>query len=160
MELAVDSAGNLYVACAPGGSSGSVVKVDFGDATAINFSSIPYGTDSTSTEQTATLENIGNMPLVLTIPQSGNNPAVSGGFSFALRMNMACPVLTSSSTEPVILGGGESCLLPLTFSAGQIGSLTGSLTLTDNNLNAPGASATQTFQLMATVVKASAKSNS
>ncbi|HEY4356612.1 MAG TPA: choice-of-anchor D domain-containing protein [Acidobacteriaceae bacterium] len=137
-NLSVDFAGNIYVPNQSGtGSTNQLVKLDFADAPALTFpTATQIGTiDATDGTLTATVKNSGNAPLNISAMALSNN-------NFQIDAN----VTTCSTSVPVAVGG--SCAIGVLFSPGTTGSLIGTLTLTDNALNAN--SAKQTFALSGT----------
>jgi sugar lactone lactonase YvrE len=153
--LAFDGAGNLYVATFSSVPPNAIVKLGFAQTPALNFGNVPYGTVASTTQQTLTLENIGNQPLQLPILQSGDNPALNGDFVLGTTASSGCPIIAASASSPGILANGDSCGYTLTFAPTQLGPARGSVVLTDNNLNAAGPQfAVQTIQLTATEVRA------
>jgi sugar lactone lactonase YvrE len=144
--LAIDGSGNLFVAD-PG--TPAVMKIDRADAPSLTFLTTPYGTTSTDSPMTVEVANIGNETLTFSTPSTGNNPSISSGFILG---NTNCPQLTSTTST---LGGalpmGSSCNYPISFSPVAVGSNSGSLVLTDNNLNLPNNS--QTISLSGTATQ-------
>ena len=60
----------------------------------------------------------------------------------------ACPIVTAGAAQPGTLAPGAMCILPISFQPGATGTEYGTLSLTDNTLNAAGpAYATQTIAL-------------
>ena len=143
--LAISGAGNLYVSNT---GNNLVTLEDFADPPSLMFASTPVASTSADSPQTITLTNIGNADLTFPIPSSGNNPSISAGFALNNSAPSACPVITSGSSNPGTLPAGTSCNLAVSFNPTLIGANTGSLVLTDNNLNAaaPGY-ATQSISL-------------
>jgi trimeric autotransporter adhesin len=133
--LAVDGAGNLYIAIGPGAV---VVNVS---ASALNFPSAQIG--SSGTTQAVALTNIGNAPLTFTEPASGQNPTISAGFT--LDSSSTCPQLSPGS-QPYSLASGTSCSLVIDFAPTNTSSLTGTASIADNGLNT---AQVQTVQLSA-----------
>jgi len=141
--VAIDKSGNVYVA--DWGNS-RVLKEDFADPPSLTFASTTVGTTSNDSPQTVRLENIGNAALSFPIPGNGENPSISPSFTLNNSEPSACPLLSSSSSSsPGALAPGESCLLQISFSPKSAGSLSGSLSLTDNALNVGGS--TQSISL-------------
>ena len=141
--VTVDSAGNIYIADT---GNNSIRKVNVSAsglrfATATNVGS----TDTTDGPQTATISNIGNMPLTFPIPITGNDPSIAANFTLNSSGGSACPLLTTSSSAAGTLASGASCTLPISFAPTTFGTISGSLVLTDNSLNATNA--TQTIAL-------------
>ena len=90
-----------------------------------------------------TLENLGTAALVFPIPGSGNNPSISvANFSLNSTVGTACPLVSSSASSPGTLAANASCTLPISFVPTATGSISGSLVLTDNNLNLGGSTET------------------
>jgi hypothetical protein len=124
-----DGSGNVIVT----GVRGSVVKLDYADPPSLTFNKTPLGVKSSDSPQSITVSNIGNADLKLPAPGSGNNPALSSGFTFDTATTCA-QVTASSSTG--ILTAGTSCTYAIDFIPATAGTNSGSLILTDNNLNA------------------------
>ncbi len=129
--LALDPSGNLYVA---GSQAGSVTKFDFADPPSLSFANTAVG--STSSSQTVTLQNIGNAGLTFPVPSTGNNPAIAANFTLNSSTGSACPLISTSASSPGSLAAGSTCSLPISFAPAMAGPISGSLTLTDTNLNA------------------------
>ena len=145
-SLALDGSGNVYFT---GGNL--VMELNRATPPSINFAATPVNTTSSDSPQTVTLENIGNAPLTFPIPASGDNPGITTLFTLNSSASGACPLVTSASSTPGTLAAGASCNLAISFTPTTTGSLTGSLALTDTNLNAPSpAYATQTIELSGT----------
>jgi len=143
-NITVDALGNVYVAnvnVAIGtngsGTNSPLIKLDFSDTPALNFpTQTKIGTtDTADGTLTATVKNTGNQPLTLTGLALSNT-------NFSLDANAT----TCSVAAPLAVNA--SCILGVLFTPNGNGALTGTLTLTDNALNA--ASATQTFALSGT----------
>jgi sugar lactone lactonase YvrE len=134
-SLALDDAGNLYYGI-PGnadqGQTPAVTEINRA-ATALNFGSVPIGTQS----QTfiATVTDIGNQPLVL------SGLTVPAPFSPQVGTATLC---TGAST----LTPGTDCQLAVAFTPAAVGPASGSATLTDNSLN--NAASTQIVPLQGT----------
>lgn len=141
----VDSSGNVFVADS---LNNHVVKLDLADAPSLSFASTPVGATSTDSPKTVTLANSGNVPMTFPVPASGNNPSISANFILDSSGATACPLIGSTASSPWALAVGASCTLPISFGPTSLGSVSGSLVLTDNNLNLP--SATQTILLNGT----------
>ena len=104
---------------------------------------IEVGTpDSKDNPQTTILNDIGNAPLTLTAPASGQNPTISSGWS--LDRSATCPQLSASSSS-FSLAAGASCTFAVDFTPTVSGTNTGTLVLNDSSL-----SATQTVLLNGT----------
>ena len=140
--LAVDASGNLYIADA---TNKVIVKLTMATPPSLTFASTAVGSTSSDSPQTVTLENIGTAALSFPIPGTGNNPAISANFSLNSSGSTACPLLSSSSSTAGTLAANATCTLPISFTPTANGSISGSLILTDNNLNTSGA--TQTISL-------------
>lgn len=133
LAVAVDGSGNLYIADF---GNHEVFKEDYTDAPSLNFASTNVGATSTDSPQAVTVGNIGNASLNFTA-------AASIAANFALDT-------TDSGTcgAAAMLASGATCTLPISFIPVAPGTISGSLVLTDNNLNAAApAYATQTISL-------------
>jgi hypothetical protein len=133
MGIAVDGSGNVYI-----GNSGyySILKEDLADLPSLNFAPTAYDATSTDSPQTLTVENVGNAPLDFLIPSTGNNPSIATNLTLNSSGASACLQLSPSSSAEGTLIAGASCTLSISFAPETVGTLSGSLVLTDNNLNA------------------------
>ncbi len=146
--VAVDGSGNVYVA---NSSSGEILKEDLADAPSLSFNSTAVGATSSDSPQTVTLENIGNAALTFPVPGTGNNPSIAT--NFALNSATTCPTLNTSSSAGT-LAAGASCGLAVNFEPTTAGGISGTLNVTDNNLNAGSPNyATQSISLSGTGVQ-------
>jgi hypothetical protein len=138
-NLSVDAQGNVYWPNQSASSNGLgvVEKLDFSDAPALVFpTSTKVGSkDTIDGTMTATVNNTGNAPLTI------SGVAITGN-SFQIDSNAT----TCSASTTLAVGG--ACTVGVLFSPDAVGAETGTLTVTDNALNANGA--TQTFQLSGT----------
>lgn len=150
--VAVDGGGNVFIG---DGGNGRVLKEDFADPPGLSFANTVIGSISSDSPKTVTVENTGNAPLSLLIPPAGSNPTISPNFTLNSTVSSACPLLNSSSTTPGTLAAGTSCQLPISFAPNAGGTASGTLMLTDNNLNAVApAYASQTVLLSGTATPA------
>jgi sugar lactone lactonase YvrE len=122
--VAVDAAGNVYVT-----DGGNIDEVNRSQA-ALAFGNTYVG--STSAPQTLTVSDAGTQPLTV------SNLAITSNFTRVLYGGTDC----TSSTQ---LSSAGQCLIAVAFAPAVGGTLTGTLTLTDNALNNPAS--TQTVQL-------------
>jgi sugar lactone lactonase YvrE len=143
--MGLDAAGDLFIADS---LNNRVVEVERGQPPTINFAATAAGTVSSDSPQTVEVENVGNAALTFPVPGTGANPAVSTGFTLNESAASACPMVTAGAAQPGTLAAGATCVLPISFQPAATGTEFGTLTLTDNNLNAAGpAYATQTIAL-------------
>ena len=140
--VAVDGSGNVYIA---DNAKDRVLKEDFADPPSLSFAATPPGAASIDSPQTVSLWNDGNAPLTFPIPASGDNPSISGDFTLNSSATSSCPLVAYSAANSGTLAAGASCLLPISFTPTTTGTLSGSLALTDNNLN--GTNVLQTLPL-------------
>jgi sugar lactone lactonase YvrE len=131
--VAVDGAGNVYVT-----DSGKVIKINRTQATALVLASTSIG--STSTSQALTVSNAGNQLLTV------SNLATTTNFTQVPSGASDC----SSTTQ---LSSSAQCSIAVAFAPTASGTLTGTVTLTDNSLNAT--SAAQSVALQGTATQAS-----
>jgi sugar lactone lactonase YvrE len=143
--MAVSSGGDLFVADS---LNNRVVQVVRSQPPMINFAATAAGKVSSDSPQTVMVENVGNAPLSFAVPATGNNPSISANFTLNSTTLTACPLLTPGSPPAGSLAAGATCILPISFQPAAAGTILGTLTLTDNNMNA-GAPAytTQTIAL-------------
>ncbi len=143
--IALTGAGDLFISDL---GHQRVVEVERSQPPGLSFAAASQGSTSSDSPQTVQVENIGNGALTFPIPSAGNNPSISANFTLDSSGASACPLLTPASSAPGILAAGASCALPVSFEPASAGSISGALTLADNNLNAaaPGY-ATQSISL-------------
>jgi len=146
--IALDGSGNIFVADP---EKHAIYKLDYADEPTLTFATTAVGSTSSDSPQTVTVANIGNAALTFPIPASGNDPGITANFTLNSSQSDACPLVSAGSSQPGTLAAGASCLLPISFAPTTGGNITGSLTLTDNNLNAVSpAYATQSIELSGT----------
>jgi hypothetical protein len=134
-DITVDASGNLYIADM---NNNAIRKVTVTGAPSLSFPSTVDG--ATSAAQNVSLLNIGNSPL--TILSISNTAEFSLGGS-----------ATTCATSDQTLAAGASCVLGIEFMPTTVGTITGSVGLTDNTLNVSGS--TQTIALQGTGAAAS-----
>ena len=145
-DIAVDSAGNMYIA----DSSNNVIrKVNVSQSQLTYATSTAVATmDGADDPQTATVANNGNASVTFSVPGTGNNPSVSAYFE--LDNATTCPELNTSSS-PATLAAGQMCNYAVDFAPTIAGAVSGSVIVTDNSLGVTAA--TQTISLIATATK-------
>lgn len=145
VALGVGNNGNVYLNETAQNSS-NIFVIDVADPPGpLAFASTPVGSTSTDSPQTVTINNSGNAPLIFSTPSTGTNPVLSAGFTLAA--SSTCPQLTPSSPTATI-AVGASCTYNINFTPAVAGSISGTLTLTDNALNVAGS--TQVIHLTGT----------
>jgi streptogramin lyase len=150
LGVAVDGSGNIYIADSLGNK---VFKENFASTPSLSFDPTTVGTTSPDSPLGVTLENIGNDTLYFTIPNSGNNPYVTGDFVYDSGAPGTCPITSPSIPMQGTLAPGAECLMPISFTPLSAGALTGSLLINDNNLDAGAPNySTQTIPLLGTGV--------
>ena len=124
-SIAVDGSGNLYAADP---YNNVVTKLDFADPAAVTFATATLDgtTDTADGPQTVSLQNNGNAPMTLSGMDLPNADFQFDG-----------DTTTCSTSTPI--AAGASCTIGIVFSPTTTGTITGTLTLTDNNLNVSGA---------------------
>ena len=141
--LALDGRGNILVADT---SSSTVKEIVVSTPFPLTFATTAVGSTSSDSPQTVTLQNIGNAPLSFLVPSTGLNPNISPtSFTLNSATSGTCAQISSSSSA-VNLAAQASCALPISFTPTVAGPISGSLVLTDTNLNA-NPSTTQTIPL-------------
>jgi hypothetical protein len=144
--LALDSAGNIYIAIETGSilkPSSVVAKEDFVDPPSFSFASTDVG--ATSAAQRMSIQNFGNAPLTLPVPATGSNPSIPANFTLGGALESACSLVDAGSVSPGTLGPNAFCQMSIRLAPAAVGTLTGSLAITDNSLNV--SNAMQTIQL-------------
>jgi hypothetical protein len=143
----VDNSGNVYIANFNGGSNGAgnVLEEVYGNAPTVTFAT-PTADGTTDTADGALplqIENIGNMSLTGTYSIAGD---------FIQSTGSGTP---EDCTSTLSLAANTACNISVEFVpvAPALGGVCGSVTLTDNNLNATAAPATvQAIPLMGTAL--------
>jgi YVTN family beta-propeller protein len=150
--VGVDPSGNVLVLSNDNG--GTVAKLDYSDAPTLNFAAGVVGGTSSDSPRTVTIENDGNQTLTFAQPATGSNPSVSTNFSWDNAST--CAQTTSGSPAAFTLAAGVSCTVAVDFTPIASGTISGSVALTDNSLNAsPGT--TQSITLNGTATDPPAK---
>jgi len=123
--VAVDGSGNVFVADK---WHDAIKEIDLADAPSLSFATTAVGVRSADSPQTVVVVNGGNQPL------NFYSVGVPSDFPLDSTGGTVC-----SSASP--LAASATCTLPINFTPAQIGSsLSESLALADNNLNAVGSS--------------------
>jgi len=159
--IALDQAGNVWFSIYDYNSrSGSVWKIDVIDPPSLSFASTPYGAPSSDSPQTVTIQNTGNAPLDFPVPNSGSNPSISSSFTLNSNASSACPLVNAGSATAGTLAPGNSCELSISFVPATVGTISGSLVLTDDSLNQTNPNyATQSIALGGTATQATPSIN-
>ncbi|MFZ0225547.1 MAG: choice-of-anchor D domain-containing protein, partial [Mycobacterium sp.] len=127
--VALDGAGDLYISS---GGNNQVYEVQRSQPPSLSFPSTAVS--ATSSPLTVAIQNIGNQPLTF--------------FNFVASTSFVVDSATTTCSTSSPLGVGAACNVGVDFAPETPGTLTGTLTLTDNALNA--SSATQTVNLSGT----------
>lgn len=131
--LAIDAVGNLYVSDLTGGTAALRLiplsaAVDFGQVSPF----VP------SNPVDVNVFNIGNLPLTVT-----PDPTFSGtngvDFSVTPATQNACDTTGATAVDP-----GTSCVIDVQLTAADVGTRTGTMTVTSNASNAPAVTASLT----------------
>jgi sugar lactone lactonase YvrE len=142
--VVLDQSGNAFLSLA---GSHVAVELPLATAPALAFASTTVG--QTSAAMTVTVENNGNAALLPLFVGTSTVPATSKGF--AVTGGSCVQLIVKGSPW---LGPGASCTFNVAFApqTGQTGKISGTLTLTDNGLNANPM--TQSIALSGTAVAA------
>ena len=147
-HLALSPSGKLFIADT---INNRIVQIDLADPPSLSFATTLIGSTSTDSPQTVTIENTGNAFIEFPTDAIGQtNPSISANFTLDDNAPSACPQSTYPDQWPT-LNPGQSCALSISFAPTSIGSISGSVILTDNNLNAgAGGNASQSIALSGT----------
>jgi len=137
--VALDSSGNLVVADA---GKSRILFIDRTTPPALTFPQTAAG--SVSSAQAVTLTNLGNANLVFPGLTTGANPSLSA--NFVLDGSSSCPQLDGSAFSAP-LSPGSVCSLAISFAPESVGSVSGSLVVTDNTGNNANPYAAQSIAL-------------
>jgi hypothetical protein len=135
--VAIDGLGNLYVA---DDTKQVIFKLDMVDPPSFSYATTNVGATSSDSPRISTVANIGNAPLLFSIPATGTNPNTTASFTLSSTGSTACPIVSVTSFDAGSLAPSASCTLPISFAPLRGGAVTGTTTLTDNNLNLVNAS--------------------
>ena len=141
--VAVDGSGNLYVSDY---LNFAVKELPLATPPSLSFVATNVGSQSTDSPKAVALRNIGNAPLTFPVPATGENPSISSNFT--LDVSTTCPQVIDSAAAGT-LAAGASCNLSVDFLPTAAGQITGSVVLTDDDLNV--ADATQSIGLSGAV---------
>jgi large repetitive protein len=134
--VTLDGSGNIYI-----GDDADMSRLDRANPS-LSFAATPVGTTSSDSPQSVTVQNIGNATLTMN--------GLSVAANFAQVDGSGSPEDCSASTS---LAAGAECNLSISFTPELAGSISGSVLLTDNNLNASNAAAMQTISLSGTGIR-------
>lgn len=116
---------------------GEVIVYPAQSSASLAFNPTQTGATSSDSPKTLNLYNIGTDPLAFSVPASGTNPSIST--NFLAGAGDTCPSISSGGASSSV-ASESSCTLSVSFQPQSAGSpLTGSLAITDNNLNQTGA---------------------
>jgi hypothetical protein len=111
--------------------------------TALSFAATNVGSTSSDSPKTVTVSNAGNAALTFAVPGTSTNPNISSSFTMS-SLTTTCPQISATGSA-ASLNVGSSCIYGINFAPIASGTISGSLVLTDNALNAVGG--TQTIPL-------------
>lgn len=132
--VTLDSTGNVFIA---DDSGNRIVEVNRSQAPTVSFASTTLGSTSSDSPQSVQILNVGNASLNLTNLSAAPNFGQVDG-----------PGTPEDCTAALSLSPGAGCNLSLSFTPEAVGSISGSVVLTDNALNVNPA--TQTIRLSGT----------
>ncbi len=130
--VGVDASGNVY-ACSDSGNT--TWKIDRVDAPSLSFASTPFDSISSDNPKAVMMANIGNAALSFPAPSGRKNPTIASNFDLNSSAVSACPLLAVGA-QAGTLAAGTSCDFSITFEPATVRAMSGSLVVTDDNLNA------------------------
>ena len=139
-NVAIDGAANLYVFDTAGNR---ILKTPLNTPTTMNLGTASPGTSGAA--QIIVLTNTGNSPLTI----SGINALATSGTTSTTTDFTISSSGSSSCTATTTLAAGQTCSINVAFTPASTdadGTVSGTLTLTDNSLN--GTSVTQSIPLV------------
>ncbi len=138
--LALDGAGTLYISEEQGYDIRQVVIA----SSSLSFPTTAIG--SNGGPQTVAFNNIGNAPLIVSIPSGGSNPTSPADFTLDAG-STTCPIKARGNPATGPVAAGASCTYGYLFTPQHAGTLTETSSITDISLNK---SASQTVALTGT----------
>jgi len=133
--VALDGSGNVYFSDT---DDNTMKEINRATPPSMSLPNTMVGSSSSEFPQTVQVVNIGNKPLTFPAPESGTNPSYPANFP-------ENPVNFNLCASGTPLAQGKSCDVSLSFAPTAAGVITGSVLLTDDNLNL--ANATQSIAL-------------
>ncbi len=125
--VAVDGAGDIYITDPGNNLAAKITRTQ--QWAAVNFGPHTYLVGTTSPQQMVTLQNIGNAPLIFAPPL---DTTTTGQTISSFNLNGSGTTCTDTTT----LNPSAICGLGVEFEPLIAGPLTGTVNITDNNLNA------------------------
>jgi sugar lactone lactonase YvrE len=116
----VDPSGNLYI---PDSGNNRILFVNVSGASLASFASTNVGSTSSDSPKTATVTNLGNLPLTISA-----NPGYTADYTENLGDTNLCTSATS-------LTAGTACDVSVKFTPQSVGLLSENIVVTDNTLN-------------------------
>jgi sugar lactone lactonase YvrE len=149
--VAVDPWGNVIV---PDYANNRIVEYYPTTPPTENFASTYVSLTSSDSPKTVKLWNIGDELLRFLAPATGLNPSISTltpgtTASFTYGSGSSCTQI--NSTGSFTLAGGNGCTIIDSFVPAYVGSITGSIVATDNNLYPAGWNSTTTVNTTQTI---------
>ena len=126
-DMAVDQNGNVYIADS---DNNAVEVLNLVTPPTLNFANTNVG--SQTSPLAVTVANIGNAPLILAAPSTGFNPSLSAGYVWDSASTCS---QSASGGSAFSLAPSGSCSVQIDFQPTASGASSGSVVLTDNNLN-------------------------
>jgi DNA-binding beta-propeller fold protein YncE len=133
-SVALDGAGDVYIA---NGGDNRVVEINRNQQS-LAFATTNVGQTSSDSPRNVTVQNIGNQPLLFTDVVATTNFNLNGAGTTCLNSTTLAP--------------GATCGLGVEFAPIAAGALTGTVNITDNNLNAVAPNNVQRADLSGTGV--------
>jgi hypothetical protein len=145
--VTVSQTGNLYITS----SSTTVLEEEYATAPVLAFGST-NGLNIPTPDQTVTVVNIGNQPLLFEPQATFDNPNITTGFVLDTNPATTCfSALLLPAAAAIPLAAGESCTLSVYFDPALAQSYSGSMILYDNTINV--AASFQSITLSGTAFK-------
>jgi hypothetical protein len=128
--VALDGSGNVYFSDT---DDNTMREINRASPPSMTLPNTMVGSSSSAFPQTVQVVNIGNQPLTFPTPESGTNPSYPANFP-------ENPVDFNLCASGTPVAQGKICDVSLSFAPTSPGDITGSVLLTDNNLNQANAS--------------------
>jgi sugar lactone lactonase YvrE len=112
--IAVDFNGNVYIANSVASGTSDLLRESYSQGSAL----LVFPTtviEANSNPKSIEVLNLGNDRLPIPVPKTGSNPTIGADFTLNSSADTACPIVTSSASEPGSIPLGKFCDFTVSF---------------------------------------------